>query len=76
MSRHVRASEIGAFAFCERAWGFAARGEPSERQPDLRAGQRYHERRLQRASASPALRRLGFACMALAVAALGIALTR
>jgi len=76
VSRHVRASEIGAFAFCERAWGYAARGEPSERQPDLRAGQRYHERRLLRASVSLALRRLGLGCMALAVAALAIALTR
>ena len=76
MSRTVRASEVGAFTFCERAWGYAARGEPSERQPEIEAGQRYHEWRLTRASVSQAVRTLGFVCLALAVVVLAIALAR
>ena len=74
MNRRVRASELGAFAFCERAWGYAARGEPSQRQPEREAGQTYHARRLRRAAWSIPLRGLGFTCLLLAAAALAIAL--
>ncbi len=74
MTRLVRASEIGAFTFCERAWGYAARGEASERQPEIEAGQHYHTHQLRRASWSLTLRRIGFACLVLAAAALAIAL--
>jgi hypothetical protein len=75
VTRLVRASEIGAFAFCERAWGYAARGEASERQPEIEAGQHYHARRLRRASWSLTMRRIGHACLVLAAVALAIALT-
>lgn len=75
MSRLIRASAIGAFAFCERAWGYAAQGEPSERVPEIEAGEHHHVRRLRRATWSVPLRRAGFACLILAVAALAIALT-
>jgi hypothetical protein len=75
VTRLVRASEIGAFAFCERAWGYAARGEPSQRQPEREAGERHHTRRLRRAAWSIPLRGLGVACLLLAAAALAIALT-
>jgi hypothetical protein len=75
VNRRVRASEIGAFAYCERAWGYAARGEPSERQPEREAGQYHHARRLQRATWSAPVRRLGFACLILAAAVLAIALS-
>ena len=76
MTRLVRASEIGAFTFCERAWGYAARGEASQRQPEIEAGQFDHARRLRRASRSVKMRRIGLACLTLAAAALAIALTR
>jgi type IV secretory pathway TrbF-like protein len=75
VTRLIRASEIGAFAFCERAWGYAARGEPSERQPEIEAGQHFHERRLRRVTWSQAVRCIGIACLVLAAAALAIALT-
>jgi len=74
VSRMIRASEIGAFAFCERAWGYAVRGEPSERQPAIDAGQDFHQGRLRRVMWSEAVRRIGIACLILAVAALGAAL--
>ena len=72
----IRASEIGAFAFCERAWGYAARGEPNECQPDIEAGQDYHARHLQHAAASPAVRGIGIVCLILAAAALAAALMK
>ncbi len=74
-TRVIRASEIGTFAFCERAWGYAARGELSERQPEMEAGQHYHARQLRRASWLHTVRRVGWACLLLAAAALVIALT-
>jgi hypothetical protein len=75
VTRLIRASEIGGFAFCERAWGYAARGDPSERQPEIEAGQNYHVRRLRRAAWSRLARRIGYVCLILAAAALAIALT-
>jgi hypothetical protein len=74
MTSLVRASEIGAFAFCERAWGYAAQGKPSERELEIEAGQQLHAHRLQRAAWSQAVRRIGAACLLLAIAALTIAL--
>lgn len=72
MNRRVRASEIGAFAYCARAWGYAERGEPSRRQPQRDSGQAHHSRRLRRASLSAPLFRLGLACLLLAVVVLAL----
>lgn len=73
MNRRVRASEINAFAFCERAWGYAERGEPSQRQPDRDAGLIHHMHLLRRAAWSGALYRLGLACLLLAAVVLLLA---
>ena len=73
MNRRVRASEIGAFAFCERAWGYAERGEPSQRQPERDAGLIHHTRLLRRAAWSGALYRLGLACLLMAAVVLLLA---
>jgi hypothetical protein len=75
VTRLIRASEIGAFAFCERAWGYAARGDPSERQQEIEAGQTYHERRLRHVTWSQTFRRIGIACLILAATSLTLALT-
>jgi len=73
VNRRVRASEISAFAFCERAWGYAERGEPSQRQPDRDAGLIHHMHLLRRAAWSGALYRLGLACLLLAAVVLLLA---
>ena len=72
MNRRVRASEIGAFAYCARAWGYAERGEPSQRQPQRDAGQAHHSRRLRRAALSAPLLRLGLTCLLLAAVVLAL----
>ena len=42
--RTLRASEIGAYIFCQRAWWYQSTGQPSENEPDLAAGTQLHDR--------------------------------
>jgi CRISPR/Cas system-associated exonuclease Cas4 (RecB family) len=42
--RTIRASEIGTYLYCKRAWWFALRGIKSENQTLLASGQELHER--------------------------------
>lgn len=46
MSKHVlRASEVGLFAYCERAWGYRERGEASRNVASLAGGEARHRAR-------------------------------
>jgi CRISPR/Cas system-associated exonuclease Cas4 (RecB family) len=42
--RTVRASEIGAYEYCRRAWWYQRQGMPNENQAELAAGKERHER--------------------------------
>lgn len=42
--RTLRASEIGAFLYCQRAWWYQRRGEVPANQAELAAGRQLHER--------------------------------
>ncbi len=39
----VRASEIGAYLYCQRAWWYQKHGLPTANQPELAAGAELHE---------------------------------
>lgn len=52
----LRASEIGSFLFCKRAWWYASQGIPSENQAEMASGSLLHRQHGQRALASGCLR--------------------
>lgn len=42
--RAIRASEIGTFVFCRRAWWYQQRGVPADNLTALKSGLTFHER--------------------------------
>jgi len=42
--RVIRASEIGAFIYCQRAWWYAKRGVPSSNVSEMAGGVTIHNR--------------------------------
>jgi hypothetical protein len=40
--RIIRASEVGNFLYCQRAWWYHKLGKPSSNQPRLDAGSEFH----------------------------------
>ncbi|MCD6290681.1 MAG: hypothetical protein J7M34_09290 [Anaerolineae bacterium] len=64
----IRASEIGTYAYCARAWWLQARqGVQSTNTRMLRSGIRYHSRHGRRVRQASRLRTLGYAAIAVAV---------
>lgn len=66
--RTLRASEIGAFLYCQRAWWYQRRGETPANQAELAAGRKLHERHGQAALGVGCLRVVAFALLLLALA--------
>lgn len=63
----IRASEIGAFLYCRRAWWYTRQGVPSENQASLAGGRRLHERHGRAVLAAGCLRVLAYALLLLAI---------
>ncbi|UCH60756.1 MAG: Dna2/Cas4 domain-containing protein [Anaerolineales bacterium] len=40
----IRASEIGSYLFCQRAWWYQSQGFQPDNQVELASGQRLHEK--------------------------------
>ena len=73
--RTIRASEIGSFLYCQRAWWFQQQGIESMNQAEMSAGGEFHQRHAVRVLSSRLLRLAGWALLLAAVVLLSIALT-
>ncbi len=67
--RVIRASEIGAYLYCQRAWWYQQQGLPSQNQSELAAGTSFHHRHGRRVWLSGWLR---WAAWLLLLVALGV----
>jgi CRISPR/Cas system-associated exonuclease Cas4 (RecB family) len=67
-SRIIRASEIGQYAYCARAWWLGSvEGLPSSHQREMAAGETIHQRHGRGVRTSLALARLAYGVLLLAV---------
>ena len=73
--RTIRASEIGAFLYCRRAWWYQKEGAPSQNQAELAAGTAYHRRHGRQVLGAGLLRLAGWVVLLAAIALLAVGLT-
>ncbi len=74
MPKTIRASEIGSFLYCRRAWWYRREGVEPENQAEMAGGTVYHQRHGRQVVASGLLRAAGFALLLLALALLAAGL--
>ena len=65
----VRASEIGTYLYCQRAWSYQRQGAPTENQSELVQGTELHEHHGRTVLASGCLRVLAYALLLAALVA-------
>jgi hypothetical protein len=73
--RTVRASEIGTYLFCQRAWWYHKSGQPSQNLGEMTAGSELHYRHGRAALGIGCLRAAAYALLLLALILAGIYLT-
>lgn len=73
--RPIRASEIGAFLYCHRAWWYQRQGVESGNQADLAGGAEFHQQHGRQVLAVNLLRLAGGLLLALALITLVVTLT-
>ena len=71
----IRASEIGSYLYCRRAWWYRSQGLESENQAELAGGTDYHRQHGLSLLAGRILNLAGWILLLAAVALLAVALT-
>jgi CRISPR/Cas system-associated exonuclease Cas4 (RecB family) len=74
--RTIRASEIGVYLFCQRAWWYAKSGLPSENVAEMSAGSEIHAHHSRQTIAVGCLRAIGIALLLISLMILSAYLTR
>ena len=74
--RTIRASEIGAYLYCQRAWWYQKQGLPSENQGEMVAGAEMHAQHGQAALKIGCLRSLAYGLILAALTLIAVYLTR
>ena len=73
--RTIRASEIGTFLYCKRAWWYLNQGIPSKNQESLAAGGEFHQEHSRKVMQAKLLRLAGWLVLLAAVTLLAVFLT-
>ena len=73
--RIIRASEIGTYLYCQRAWWYHSQGIESQNQAELQGGTAYHHAHGRRVFFAGLLRLAGWALLLGAVVLLAVGLT-
>ena len=73
--RTIRASEIGTYLFCERAWMYNRRGEESQNLEGMAAGVELHFQHGRAALGASCLRTLAYALLLLALILMAVYFT-
>jgi hypothetical protein len=68
----IRASEIGSYCFCQRAWWYQQQGIESENQAEIAGGSEIHEQHGRAVMSAGCLNSLAFVFLILAVLALTV----
>ncbi len=71
----LRASEIGTYLYCRRAWMYRKEGVESENRIELATGTELHRRHGRKVLAAVLLRTLGFILLLIATILLAVYLT-
>ena len=71
----IRASEIGSYLYCKRAWYYQKKGYPSQNQQELAAGTRIHQNNTRTVMMSGCLRIIAYILLISAIVLLAIFLT-
>ena len=73
--RTLRASEIGTYLYCARAWWYKIQGISPENSLEMASGAGFHERHGSRVLSSKILRAAGWILLLSAVILIAVALT-
>jgi CRISPR/Cas system-associated exonuclease Cas4 (RecB family) len=75
-SRTIRASELGTYLYCRRAWWLDRQGVPSNNKAKMRSGTRMHQKHGRQVFAATLNRALGYILLLAGLVMLTIYLTQ